>query len=150
MLLYKSIALEIILVRIFVQTTDWETILKTQTTTERLGRRKSPTVAPGTDCHISKDSTLKSLRLLHASKYGGRVPVPGFALEATVKIKQVKGIPLFQLVVFKLEMFPFPNLELRVNLQMQHCMTWGIPQSEVWKLKIVQRCKSVFSKKSKS
>ena len=124
--------------------------MKTQTTTERLRRRKSPTVAPGTHCPIEEDSTFKSLRLLHASKYGGHVPVPGFALEATVKTKQVGGVPFFQLVVFKLEVFPFPKLELRVNLQMQHCMTWGIPQSEVWKLKIVQRCRSVFPKKPKS
>lgn len=99
-------------------------------TSVKLGRRKSPTIAPGTHCPIPLDTTFKNLTLLNASFTGGLVPIPEFGLEAKVTVSEgeIGGQHVYQLVIS----------ETVINLRMQACMTWGIPQSERPKLEMLK------------
>ncbi|MCX6756848.1 MAG: hypothetical protein NTW35_01670 [Candidatus Nomurabacteria bacterium] len=99
-------------------------------TTGKLGRQKSPTVAPGTHCPIPEDKTFTNMALFNASLTGGLVPVPEFGLEAKVTMsKEISdGHYVYQLVIS----------ETVINLRMQACLTWGIPQSERPKLEMLK------------
>ena len=115
--------------------------MKTEITTGKLRRSKAPAVAPGTNCPIPIDTTFKNLTLLNASFTGGLVPIPEFGLEAKVimSLGETGGQHFYQLVVS----------ETIINLRLQACMTWGIPQSERPKLELL-RPKTLPKSKSKS
>ncbi len=107
--------------------------------TGRLGRQKSPTIAPGTDCPIPEDKTFTNMSLFNASVTGGLVPVPELGLEAKVVMSKeiVDGHYFYQLVIS----------ETIINLKMQACMTWGIPFSEMSKLESLKKSSKTKSKR---
>lgn len=97
---------------------------------DKIHRRKSPTVAPGTHCPIPKDVTFKSVTLALASERDSSVTIPGLDLKAKVRaLYNMDHIYSYELLVSG----------VAIRLSLQGCMTWGVPLIEKYKLDLIKQ-----------